>query len=756
MASTRLCLLLVFALISLTEGRRINLGRLQEVRDQAKDPDAPPAKEVATMEAEIAEAEKKDNEEAKEEKSEEEEEAAGVPVVEVTRVGEDTEPEEDPLEEEEASLHEEKAKEVEVSLLDEERVSATKHENASKVDLHVGSEVAVFSHTEVEMLSLEAYMAKYANILDVDSEVHGFDAVVDWAKSQTKSLLTMIKEQTKDTFHKVKGIVLSQLSNFKTVLAQLKAKCVTVMNSLKGKLYSGVQKLKTVAVAELPKFYKHLEGLKTRLTEAHAALAEELKAGSLAGAGKVLQQQLALLWDDTKTAAGGLKDQALASATALQAQVKPIIASMADTAKTDFTAAFSSSVKDTTNLINDLWGDVRVELITAGKGITEEVRGAINGGNKASLIEMDLDTSEEDLPQQLEDLEEAREDLAEAAAQAGAVQTEQSVDVGADLGRRIGRYFIELMDTHLTPAVKKLKEKALNWLNEKLTQLRKVIFNNADDVIAKLTDINGVAGSLAKSMWDKYGDSAEEWSERLQGQALGMLNATLKVQAARDALANAIDETTTKAMGKLQGKILTTKGKEQEQARADLIAAEEDMRKRRQVAYEATEAASKALQALAAKSSEDQVEMRLAVATGEVQAGQTGKASFLDVSAPDLDEIQDKVVDTLWEVALDFGRKNKKVLEEAAAALAEDAKSATSSNGGWDALVNWGAKVANFFIKTNSSGQCSDSSYRYCCGWGTPCDCSKDADAPGQCSHSSYTFCCAVGNTCDCSKPKKG
>lgn len=52
-----------------------------------------------------------------------------------------------------------------------------------------------------------------------------------------------------------------------------------------------------------------------------------------------------------------------------------------------------------------------------------------------------------------------------------------------------------------------------------------------------------------------------------------------------------------------------------------------------------------------------------------------------------------------------------------------------------------------------SSGQCGWLAYDYCCGVGTPCDCSKGTLAPGQCEPESYVYCCEVGQKCDCSRP---
>eukprot|EP00927_Polykrikos_kofoidii_P033608 TRINITY_DN2842_c0_g1_i4.p1 TRINITY_DN2842_c0_g1~~TRINITY_DN2842_c0_g1_i4.p1 ORF type:complete len:103 (-),score=13.18 TRINITY_DN2842_c0_g1_i4:54-362(-) len=51
--------------------------------------------------------------------------------------------------------------------------------------------------------------------------------------------------------------------------------------------------------------------------------------------------------------------------------------------------------------------------------------------------------------------------------------------------------------------------------------------------------------------------------------------------------------------------------------------------------------------------------------------------------------------------------------------------------------------------------QCKEASYVFCCGVGTPCDCTKGTISPGQCVPSSYAFCCSVGSPCDCTQPPK-
>lgn len=50
-------------------------------------------------------------------------------------------------------------------------------------------------------------------------------------------------------------------------------------------------------------------------------------------------------------------------------------------------------------------------------------------------------------------------------------------------------------------------------------------------------------------------------------------------------------------------------------------------------------------------------------------------------------------------------------------------------------------------------GQCEKVPYDFCCGVGTPCDCTKGTTAPGQCKPESYVYCCNVGTPCDCSQP---
>merc|ERR1712083_1119995 len=48
---------------------------------------------------------------------------------------------------------------------------------------------------------------------------------------------------------------------------------------------------------------------------------------------------------------------------------------------------------------------------------------------------------------------------------------------------------------------------------------------------------------------------------------------------------------------------------------------------------------------------------------------------------------------------------------------------------------------------------CASIPYDFCCGLGTPCDCSKGTTAPGQCKPASWLYCCQAGTPCDCSQP---
>merc|ERR1719461_372910 len=45
---------------------------------------------------------------------------------------------------------------------------------------------------------------------------------------------------------------------------------------------------------------------------------------------------------------------------------------------------------------------------------------------------------------------------------------------------------------------------------------------------------------------------------------------------------------------------------------------------------------------------------------------------------------------------------------------------------------------------------CSSSAWAYCCGVGTPCDCTRGSTASGQCSQYAYGYCCTVGTPCMC------
>ena len=50
-------------------------------------------------------------------------------------------------------------------------------------------------------------------------------------------------------------------------------------------------------------------------------------------------------------------------------------------------------------------------------------------------------------------------------------------------------------------------------------------------------------------------------------------------------------------------------------------------------------------------------------------------------------------------------------------------------------------------------GNCEKVPYDFCCGVGTPCDCTKGSASPGQCKPDSYIYCCNVGTPCDCTQP---
>jgi len=52
-----------------------------------------------------------------------------------------------------------------------------------------------------------------------------------------------------------------------------------------------------------------------------------------------------------------------------------------------------------------------------------------------------------------------------------------------------------------------------------------------------------------------------------------------------------------------------------------------------------------------------------------------------------------------------------------------------------------------------SSGNCGGTAYSYCCGVGTPCDCSKGMASAGQCGSAAYGYCCMYGTKCDCDSP---
>ena len=51
--------------------------------------------------------------------------------------------------------------------------------------------------------------------------------------------------------------------------------------------------------------------------------------------------------------------------------------------------------------------------------------------------------------------------------------------------------------------------------------------------------------------------------------------------------------------------------------------------------------------------------------------------------------------------------------------------------------------------------QCDSAAYAYCCGVGTPCECSKGMSANGQCGREAYVYCCDFGTPCQCSQPSK-
>jgi len=53
----------------------------------------------------------------------------------------------------------------------------------------------------------------------------------------------------------------------------------------------------------------------------------------------------------------------------------------------------------------------------------------------------------------------------------------------------------------------------------------------------------------------------------------------------------------------------------------------------------------------------------------------------------------------------------------------------------------------------DQSGNCASAPYGFCCGVGTPCDCTQGMTSPGQCDSAAYSFCCMVGTKCDCDAP---
>merc|ERR1740121_1599098 len=80
----------------------------------------------------------------------------------------------------------------------------------------------------------------------------------------------------------------------------------------------------------------------------------------------------------------------------------------------------------------------------------------------------------------------------------------------------------------------------------------------------------------------------------------------------------------------------------------------------------------------------------------------------------------------------------------------EDGITASSPDAQWKKRALLSARNTE---KVEKPLNCAKVAYDFCCGVGTPCDCSKGTTAPGQCKPASWLYCCNVGTPCDCSTP---
>jgi len=628
------------------------------------------------------------------------------------------------------------------------------------VGVAAGARINFNEKLQKEATSLEAYRAKHADVVATDIGFIDFGKVVDWAKNEAKDIFKEISEQTMQTVSAIKDKITAHLANFKTLLKDMLAKCGEAVRQLKGDLVTGLSKLKNVAAAELPKFYEHFAGIKEKLAQARDALTAQLLAGSLTGAGEVIQEHVKILLAEAKTTAGSLKDQFTSSAGVLQKEATSVLKNVFESSKTKFTDAYSETFQNATVLVHTLIAEVKAELANGGKEIAGDITrlkasgeklvdgvktGAFAPSSPGSMLELSCSRlSRSMLQSQLATLVKAAEDLAGAAVQSTSSQTEQTVDVASSLGKRIGRFAIELLDQNIKPKLKELKENAIKMLNQKLDELRAWVSKAAQTAVEKLTKINAFVGGKAKELLDKYGPQAEAWAQNLQDQAVGIANAQLNIDKARDALQAALDKDLTKKAGDLRAQVARRGAGGSGELQAQLAAIEQEIFDKRTVAQQASKEAASSLEGLAAKASESvgriKAAMQSAIAEGKAALAEELKA--LEAHAK-----------SVWAMALGYGRECSGALQKAAADLMES----KNAEEGWksivDAVADVGVNIANTIFKNNGSGQCKKSSHDYCCRTGKPCDCKKGAWTWGQCGYLAHRFCCDVGTPCDCSKP---
>jgi len=229
-----------------------------------------------------------------------------------------------------------------------------------------------------------------AQLARSELEFWDFGELVDLAKGKAKSIMSDIKEVTENTIDNMKPIIADKVKEFKGVLLKTKDQCVAAIAKFKDQLVQGVHQLKTVAVAELPKYWKQLEGMRQKMGEAKDALVAQLMTGSLTGAAEVMNQHLGILMAEAKTASGGLKDQLQDSIRVLKGEAAEIVQSTLDDSGSNFAEIFGDTMKRSTVLVNQLLGEVKAEIkrgADKARKIAEDEAKRLAGDIKDSVTE---------------------------------------------------------------------------------------------------------------------------------------------------------------------------------------------------------------------------------------------------------------------------------------------------------------------------------------------------------------------------------